>query len=236
MKCAEAFSISLHFYRSFTKYTITANIKQVAAETIYCIMKKSLFISAILSGRCFSICFANCALFPRKTASPQPISPHISDPAISNGHSGAKNPSMIPTITCSIGCISFLVFYIYYTVVSAVIKRKNTKIEGDVIYDRRASLSSATNDGVVHNGAYSKNVGAVAQSAANKSTSPFVTSNVAEKTSESKSKIFGEFNESDIDELIKSAGFTPIDSENEVLVAPDNISNTAEERERLEGA
>ena len=60
----------------------------------------------------------------------------------------------------------------FYTVVTAVIKRKNTKIEGPVIYDRSASLSSATNNGVVQNGADSKNVGAVAQSAANKSTLP----------------------------------------------------------------
>ncbi len=56
------------------------------------------------------------------------------------------------------------------------------KKEGNVIYDRSESLSSATDNGVVLNGADSKNVGVVAQDAANKSTLPSVTSNVTETT------------------------------------------------------
>ena len=118
---AKAFHmLSLFVYRPFTKYTIAENIRQVAAEISYCIIKKSLFMLGIRSGRCFSICFEKWAFLPRKMASPQPIKPQISDPAISKGHSGDRNPRMTPTITCSIDSKFLSDFYSFIIIFYAI--------------------------------------------------------------------------------------------------------------------
>ena len=62
------------------------------------------------------------------------------------------------------------------------------------------------------------------------------SSEISQDNADVNNSIFGDVDENDIDELIKSMGFTPVKGDEKTVVAPEGISNAAEERERLEKA
>lgn len=125
----------------------------------------------------------------------------------------------------------------YYIIITAIpqgdANLKRTTKKDRLIYSS-PSLDTATesNAGAVSTSA--NNVGADTRGGTSTSdkSSGILTASVAQNEENSNSKpIFGEYNEA---ELFEALGIEAVEDDDVVLSAPDNISNTAEERARLE--
>lgn len=108
-----------------------------------------------------------------------------------------------------------------------LIKRNNGKIQ---YYDHYVMTENGKkNEGVVASTAPASSDEALGTPSLH---TPSLTESVAQNEENSNSKpIFGEYNEA---ELFEALGIEAVEDDDVVLSAPDNISNTAEERARLE--